>query len=189
MAYPTTAEVREHITTTLGDTALARLIDAAKDDINARLGDDDDEAVEVYRPTNTSVLFLRRWAGEISAISEHWDRYLMPGTYEWPFGSMQDIELDPSDYDFDRNVLQRRFDGLNPSYRWGDVITVTYTGRGTEAIRARALIALVKLDINYEPGLNAKTVGAVSRSYRGQYAQERANILDSLLPMVDMAVG
>jgi hypothetical protein len=169
----TLTEFREHVDTELEDDPLQRLIDAAYETLDDYLGIegtgyDGNVNSELITPSGRGdLLRLSRRALAITSITE--------GTTEL---DPDDYELRPSGY-----TLVRLSTGTNPSSRWRSRVDVAYTTVVDGAERDRVAIALVKLDINAEPGATAETIGAWSEQRGANSAwnieQERAAILAS----------
>jgi hypothetical protein len=168
------AQFREHQATSLGDPALQRLIDAAEGAITSRFG-----ALGQFterRRGGGLLLFLSRPAGTIASVTER---------YGDPVG-MTDVLLDATDYTLlpDGQTLRREWTGTHKADRWTDDVIVVQTPADDTAERVRVAIALVKLDLTYNPGLTDERIGDWSESYNGSampYGLEREAILSTLL--------
>lgn len=171
MALLTPADLREHIQTSLVDTALQRLIDGAEMDILQQAGPLG--VLEDRRRGGGTLLFLSRPVGTLTSVVER---------YGDPLG-LTDITLDATDYTLmpDKRTLRREWIGTHRVDRWADDVIVTYTVLDETADRQRALINLVKLEIAYQPGLTAQSIGTWMEQYRNvNYVDERAQIFASL---------
>jgi len=170
----TPAQFREHQATELGDVALQRLIDAAELAITRRYGSL--AAFTELRRGGGSLLFLSRASASITTIVERVGD---------PLGQA-DVTLAPADYTVLPGglTLRREYTGPHPRAGWQWDVVVTYTPLDDSADRIRATIALVKLDINNNPGLTAESVGDWSQTYADNsamnYGRERETILSSL---------
>lgn len=152
----------------LGDQALQTFLDAAYQSIDAYVGVTGDAQELLKASGNGPLLMLSRRAESISVLVEN------------------DITLDPSDYQLRASgqMLYRLNTGPNPRRSWWGRVDVTYSPYLDDADRDRVAVSLVKLDINYAPGLTSEEIG----DWREQYARndlfnyqtERAAILASL---------
>jgi hypothetical protein len=80
------------------------------------------------------------------------------------------------------SLLIRLSDGTNPRSCWYGRVEVRYTPFVDGAERDRVAIALVKLDVNHNPGSVQETIGSWSEQQSQgseSYATERAAILAS----------
>lgn len=171
----TVDELRGHIETVLSDEALGLLLDAAYEAIDAILGSGGDEdyaatVTEILSPGG-DLLMLSRRASAITAVTE---------------GVRTPTDLATDDYQLIGDQLVRRLsDGTNGASRWRDRVQITYTAFADENERDRAAIALVKLDSDYQPGVQSERLGDHSISFgfsqgSSTYTEERDAILASL---------
>lgn len=169
MADLTLAELRTLVTTGLVDAALQVLLDDAYATIEGAVGAAGERS-EVVEPAG-ELLPLSRRAAAVSAVVEEvrwWNLAL----------AADDYELDPSGL-----VLRRLLTGTNPRSEWWGLCRVTYTPVDDAARRNAAAVDLVKLELNYSPGLASTTIGSWSESYATSgrsYAEQRADILARL---------
>lgn len=172
----TVAQLREHLTTSLEDSALQRLLDDAKDQIIDWAGDDA-TATEILS-TGSSKLVLSRAAQSITSIVER--RGVTDTTL-----AADDYQLYPGGY-----VIERLSGGTNSSPVWRGRVTVIHVPVSDVARRRMAQLDLVKLAIASEPALASRTIGAYSESFRGDAdpATQRAAILSRLLSAPRMLV-
>ena len=154
MTLLTTDQLLDHISTDLGTDALQLLLDAAENDINEILGpvspvssNDATGTVNELVRVHGDLILLSRPAESIVQVIE--------GT----------TTLDPTDYELRSNgrFLQRLHDStsVNPAWRWHHLVDVTYVFDDL-ATRKRVQIALVKLDLNHQPGASQETIGTWS---------------------------
>ena len=167
----TVDQFREHITSTLGDEAIQRLLDAAYESIVIVAGPyaSDGTVSEILTPRGIgTLLMLSRQAESVSEVIEG-DTTL----------AADDYELRPSG-----NTLRRLDDGTNSASYWGNRVYVTYLPQSDLAIRDVAQLELVKLEIAFNPTLVTQTIGSWSESYQQgrSYPEQRADILASLNP-------
>lgn len=174
MTILSVAQLEEHITTTLGDDALGRLLDAAEESIIERAG----PAIDEYLVTDTTerfaprgpVLMLARRATDIVLVTEY-AHLALPTTL-----AADDYELSSSG-----NLLRRVQGGTHSSDHWNPEVAVTYTPYTDAATRQRVQIELVKLDIAVNPGLSMQVVGSWTEQYQSKpYSDLREEILASL---------
>lgn len=161
--------MRQHVTTPLEDDALGRLVTAAYEAIDDRIGAAGDAGELLHAAGD--LLVLSRRAESITAITE--------------IRGPTSLALDEDDYELrpGGRTLRRLASGTNPAYRWRGRNDVRYTRFVGEADRDRVAIALVKLDSESQPGVVSERLGDHSVAF-GQgaatYTDERAAILDSL---------
>lgn len=165
MTLLSVAELKEHISTSLGDEALQRLLDAAEEQIVAAVGDSG-ETTELLRASGP-LLALSRVAESISDVVE------------------DDVTLAADDYELQpgSRLVRRLSDGTNARRRWHGWVDITYLPLDDSSRREMAQVALVKLDIATNPTLASQTIGSWSETYatNASYTQTRADILASLL--------
>lgn len=158
----TVEELREHVTSVLGDDALQLLLDSAYQAIAAHMGGEGDYGVVDEMVTvHGSLLPLSRRVGSITSVVE------CGATL-----TTDDYELRSS-----RMMLRRL-----RAPAWRGRVDITYIPEDDAAERDRIAVELVKLDLNHVPGVTAETVGSWSQQMaQGDrtYAAERAAILDS----------
>ena len=166
----TVAQAREHITTSLGNDGLERLLDAAEEAIIRAAGPAIDDYIrtdvtERCRPSG-SLLRLTRRAISIVEIRE--------GTTVLGSG---DYELSSTGY-----VLLRTPDG----HHWYRP-EVTYAPWTDTASREVAQIGLVRLELNFNPALAGYTTGSDSETFATgiPYKDQRDSILASLVEDAD----
>jgi hypothetical protein len=172
----TVAQLREHVTSSLADTALQRLLDDAYAAIAEAIGASGD-VDESHRAGNGPLLMLAHAASAIVSVTED-----ATGTA---------VALDPDDY-FLRpsgSLLERLATGPNPRSYWGGRVDLTLTPRLAEAQRDRVAIELVKLEITSNPGIASQRIGPWTETYaqgggdtegESGYAAQRAAILATL---------
>jgi hypothetical protein len=162
---------REHITSSLGDEAVQRLLDAAYETIILAAGpyESDGTITEIITPRSAGpLLMLARRAESVSEVIEGDDLL-----------AADDYELRSSGH-----MLRRLDDGTNPAGYWRNRVYVTYLPLSDLAIRDMVQLELVKLDIAFNPNLASQTIGAWSETYQAgkPYPEQRADILASLNP-------
>lgn len=174
MALLTATEIREHVDTDLGDTALDRLLADADAEIVRRYGAHTANQVETFTPPPGSVtLQVDRPISSIVSIVE---------TEETDIGE-SDVTLAASDYEIMRERTIRRVSGgLHSSTTWGSIVVVTYTPDSDNARRIGVTIDLVKLAVQYQAA-SSVAVGDVSISHV-DYNRERERILRRLAPSI-----
>jgi hypothetical protein len=185
----TVEQLRQHVTSSLPDAALQRLLDAAGQAITARAGNIG--TISDTRVGGTGLLQLSRRASAIVDVEEvYWlERFepadlraLVFSEYVWASA----VTLDPSDYDLAASGfwMQRMADGTNPAEIWGQAVRITYTAFDDTAERIRVQLELVKLDLASKPGVTSEQIGTWTEQYApsGTYAEAREAILRSLGP-------
>jgi hypothetical protein len=168
----TVAQLREHVTTSLVDAALARLLDAAYESIDHRIG-----------PAGTVTESLRA-SGPLLMLSHRADSVV---TVTESAESGNPLTLDSTDYRLrpSSSLLERLTTGTNPRARWRGRVDVTYSRAADQARRDEAAIALVRLDMDSHPGLASQSLGDWTESYAtraedADYAAAREAILVGL---------
>jgi hypothetical protein len=161
----TLEELREHIGDGPTDDVLERLLDAAVESIDARIGTEAETTNELLRPSGSLVALSRR-ATAVSSVIE------------------AEVALDAADYELrSGGRLLQRVNADGDRVAWSGWVEVTYTHYSDEAERNRVAIGLVKLDLNNNPGLTGTTIGSWSEQYyQGDrsYSVEREALLKSL---------
>jgi hypothetical protein len=162
----TVAELAEHVPSSLGATAMGRLLDDLEEEIEAAVGGPvTPSRVDLISGDGTESILLRTRAGAISqvrerGIGEPWV-LLLPSSYRLVHGG---------------NTLER-VDGV----RWGEEVEITLTARDRGRWRL-ALIDLVKIELGHS-GLEARAIGGDYTE--GQYIplpEKKRKILDRLRP-------
>lgn len=170
MAALTVTELREHITTSLGDTALGLLGTAAWEAVT-QAGGPDGVVTEIHDGGGT-YLFLARPAASITSITE-------------TVGSTI-TTLAAGDYrlGLDGLTIRRLATGTNPQTYWQGDVAITYTPVAADASRQVAQIALVRLYLSHHPGVSEEQIGDWREAFQSNsawnYALEREAILDTL---------
>lgn len=168
----TVDQLREHVeNTALGDDALQRILDKAEADVEEWcgmlvLGSGDlwEEVVEDhYFPANERLLHLKNYPEVVNEVSV--------------FDSLEDetilVEGRDEDYVVDGQML-RRFGAY-----WGYHTRVTYVPRTTVTQRRGAVILLVQLEINVQPGQGFTGAATWQETYK-DYETEKQHILWAL---------
>lgn len=165
----TVDDLRLHVTTDLGDAALGDLLDAAYEAIDLHAGTSG-AITEVISAGPGDLLMLSRPASAITSVKE---------------GRSFDTTLSTDDWELvGDQLLHRLDDGTNPRTSWYRRIEVTYTRLTDAAERDRVAIALVKLDLDTNPGLSSQRIGEWAETFEAtdSYSEARAAILASLAP-------
>ena len=165
----TVAELRLLVTSSLEEPALQILLDAEEAAIIAAVGGTG-EVTEHIQTNGYHRLVLGRPAGTIASLTEY-------------IGGVATV-LSTNDYRADGYVLARLGRGTNPSWRWAPHVMVVYTPTADMADWKRVQLLLIKLDLDYQPGVTAETIGTwstqTSNNSVWHYDLERATILASL---------
>lgn len=165
MSLLSPAELKEHVETDLGTSALQRLLDDAEGDIVARYGEN---AAEVDDLTGDGqLLFLTRRAGSITAVTER--------IYQ------TDFVLASNDYilRFRGGAMERLVAGSNPRYRWAPRVRVEYVPVDDTARRKRVIIDLCRLAVAHT-GLQLSRDGDHDQRQFDDYQGEREAIMSTL---------
>lgn len=164
--YLSLAELKTHVTSTLADSALQDLLDAAYDAIIEYAGTDGPVS-ELYRVHGDLLLLARPAASVVSVIE-------------------QDVTLAADDYEIrgTGRTLRRLATGTNPASYWCGRVDVSYMPRSEAAQRKVVQLELVKLDLAFSPGgLASQRIGEWQESYAtnaGGYDEQHAAILGRL---------
>lgn len=162
----TPAGIREHIETDLGDVALQRLIDDAERDIESRHGVFSGRVDTLFANRHVRRIYPQRSVVTVTEIVE------VIGETE--------TTLAVDDYRVLMNgrIIERRNDGTNPRWTWGDRVEVTYDAVDETVRIDRVTIDLVKLAIAYSgyASQQGPEVGERVLDYRA----EREKLLGSL---------
>lgn len=158
--------LREHVGPGPSDDVLERLLNAALQTITARYGEPAEEISEHLHPVG-SLVYLSHRTAAVTAVRE--------GT----------VLLDYSEYELAGGGKRlRRLDEDAEHTDWRESIEVTYVPDADDAERDRVAIALVNLDLNYQPGMTGSTVGPWLEQYANNSAQnyklEREIILNTM---------
>ena len=169
MTLLTVAELREHVETSLPDTALERLLAGCELAIAQWAGplsfDEDGhvvEVVDVARAPGRALLRLRQAPAAVSSVVD--------------INHGVETELDPADYRVEERYLRRLGAAL-----WGEWTRVTHTPVDDSAIRRTVLVQLVQLELNVQPGMASQGAGPWSESY-GKYLRQRNELLRAIRP-------
>lgn len=177
MTLLTPTELREHITTSLEDDALQRLLDDAEDAITVYAGPVG-SVVEVV-PGGYPSLALARPIDSVTSIRER-DDLQSPTT------------LATNDYEQrGRFGLWRLRFGTNSASYWRGPVRVTYVPVDDTATRKVVQVELCKLEIAFNPALASETVGAWTQTFvssQKSYPEQRADILARLRETAGMAI-
>lgn len=165
----TIARLREFVSSSVSDSSLQLMLDAAYQDIDDYIGPPGDIS-ELFTVAG-DLIYLSRRAASITSITEN---------MTWAA-----LTLSADDYELRRSgrLLVRLHTGTNPRYRWQGRTDVTYSPFDETATRARVAIELVKLGIAFNPALASQTIGTWSETYSTMvpYANQRADILATLI--------
>jgi hypothetical protein len=157
----TVDDLREHVTSTLEDGALEMLLAAAYGAIDEQIGSDADVTELMYGGPGP-ILMLSRKASAVVSVTEN------------------EQLLGATDYELRGRVLLRLHTGSIPGRWWHGRVDVVYTPLISQDQRDRVAIALVKQDLNHDPGSTTERIGDWSETASQSYTQERADILASL---------
>lgn len=159
--------LRDHVGPGPSDEVLQRLLDAALQSIVERYGPEESEVTERLVPMG-GLLFLSRRAQSITSISENNEL------------------LDYDQYELLGNTKRiRRLNDDGDATHWTGRVEVTYLPYGDDAERDRVTVALVKLDLNSEPGMGGDQVVGWNQQFSSDpdaYRAARNSILTSLRP-------
>lgn len=172
MTLLTVDELKEHVTTSLVDAALQRLLDDAEAAITAFAGDVA-SATEIVNG-GAARISVSRPIDAVTAVVER-------------DGSYSPVTLATDDWEqVGRFELARLRFGTNSSSHWRRPVRVTYTPVDDTATRKIVQLELVKLEIAYNPALASETVGAWTQTFASSsginktYGERRGDILARL---------
>lgn len=171
MAILSVEDFREHVSTTLEDDAVQRLLDAAEAEI-LRYAGDPGAASEVYTGQGRYIT-LARPAASVSSITE--TRYTTTTTL-----AADDYFLYPSGL-----ILERLTGGTNSSRYWRGRSVVTYVPRDDADIRVGVQLDLVNLALNFEPGKGMEVIGSWTEQF-SQAAEANRELFDGILARLDV---
>jgi hypothetical protein len=167
MSLVTTADVRALINTSLADADLQQVIDRVEAEVTARIGvpQDDGGTVQIVKTLEGEGmnLFLPTEIAEIVSIAE-------------TSASGVVYTLLTTDYrKWGGGVIERLPEGTN----WEDQVTVTYKAVDDRLERTRAIIDLVRLDLNRTAFASESVAGEYSYTAL-DYQKERKQIMRRL---------
>lgn len=171
----TVDQLREHITTDLGDDALQRLLDAAEEAIIARAGASGSR--EELAGGGGRFISLALPADSITSVVES-DGYtittLAADDYRLYTGGL---------------LLERLSSGTNPRSTWNREVTTTYVPVDNDATRMLVQIELCELAISYRPGLAEETIGEWTERFLQNSAWNASAERDAILAKLDVDLG
>jgi hypothetical protein len=139
--------VRERAPSSLSEAALNSLLAETYSHIAHVIGEPG-PLTEVLTADAGDVLLLSRPAASITSVLEN------------------NTELDASDYKLGTTrLLLRLSTGGHPSLRWRGRPEITYEVLNDVAERDRIAMALIKLEMNFNPGLASQRIGQWAESY------------------------
>jgi len=169
MGLLTVAELREHVETSLPDSALERILAGGELVIAQWAGplsfDEDGLIVEVTDVASAPGRTLLRLRQVPTAIASVVDIHVGIET-----------EVDASEYRIEERYLRRLAMAL-----WGEWTRVTYTPIDDSAVRRTVLVQLCQLELNVQPGMASQGAGPWSESY-GKYLRQRNELLRAIRP-------
>lgn len=188
-ALLTVAQFREHVKTSLVDTAVQRLLSGNQDAIEERYGDLTTPRVDVrLGERNGRMLWLSPRAASVSLVRELYTDFLANQyvLLDGPTGTWPNVNYTVSDWMLhdDGSVLERLLTGTHPADHWEQRVEITYLPIDNTNQRALCLIELCRLDIKYQPGLQMSVVGLARTQYNHtlDYDALRESILAMLAP-------
>jgi hypothetical protein len=169
MPLLTVAQLREHVETSLPDTALDRILASCEQAIATWAG-----PLELDEGGAVGDVTERVWAPERVLLRLH----QLPTAITSVTDVRDGIEtlLDPSGYRLVDCYL-RRLGGVT----WGEWTSVVYTPTDDSAIRRTMLVQLCQLELNVQPGMAAQGAGPWSETY-GAYLRQRNELLRAIRP-------
>lgn len=170
--------LREHISTSLSDTALQEIIDGEEAEIVSRWGAHASQTDMIQSELPGYYLFQTRRAASITSVIE-----TVFSCWDFTGETTQEATtLDSYDYELIDNgrQLHRLQSGPHPRDGWGQRVEVTYIPISENSKRVLALINLCKLNLAFN-GLDSESVGAGEyRMDSGDYSKKRESILSGL---------
>lgn len=175
MSILTVEQLREHVTTELGNDAVQRLLDAAEEAIVKRAGAAG--AVTERLGGGYRFLSLRTPAASISSVVE------TVGDTDTTL-AVDDFRLYPAGM-----VLERLDDGTNQRSTWGSQVVVAYTPVDQDSTRQLVQIELVKMALNYAPGTTEERIGEWVQRFSFDSAWTPAMEREEILSQLDVSFG
>jgi hypothetical protein len=173
----TVDELREHVTTSLDDAAVQRLLDDAEAAIVGYAGEVG-TLTEFVGGGGLSIVTARPIA-TITSIIERTDSYVP-------------VTLATDDFRVrDQYVIDRLRLGTNRWLHWRGVVEITYVPIDDTATRKIVQAELVQLELDTKPGLASETVGAWTQTFSvaaKSTAEQRLEILARLKPTTGLAI-
>ena len=182
MPLLTATDIRAHVETDLGDTALQAVIDRLEAELLQRAGPHTGPLVEILSSGATSV-FVRRPLATVTSVREgaridvNTPALTVETDYRlWPDQGRVERLAGGAAFGLPRASLAPRFAAL---------VEVTYTPLDDQPQRQRILLELVRLDLA-QSGRDTEAVGQDYR-YRGlDYAAHREALLRDLRPFLTL---
>jgi hypothetical protein len=168
MGLLTVAQLREHVETSLPDTALDRILAACEQAIATWAG-----PLEVDEDGVVADVSERLWAPGRTLLRLHQLPVAVTSVTDVVNGT--ETVLDPSAYRLEGRLL-RRLGGT-----FGEWTTVVYTPTDDSATRRAVLVQLCQLELNVQPGMASQGAGGWSESYR-TYLRQRDELLRAIRP-------
>jgi len=161
----TVDQLRGYITTTVSDTDLLPLLDAAEQDIGGM------DAVTERKQGGWATLVLDRRVGTITTVKEDIE-------------TASPLTLSTDDYRVDGYMLHRLDDGTNPYTIWQGEVEVIHAPYDDLAARKLAQVALIRLELTRQGGMTSERIGDYSATFGAgaDYASRRAIILAPFRP-------
>lgn len=169
----TVDEVRERVDTSLTDAGLTALASDCEDMITDWAGplviegypEDAEQVTETVYARGTTLLRLKQKIGEIISVTDT--------------SGDTDTELvveaeNEGDWRVRGDYLERA-DG----YIWGERTTVVYVPADGRFKRRQALVKLVQLELNFQPGMSSQQAGPWAERY-AKYAADKSMILNEV---------
>jgi hypothetical protein len=172
-------ELREHVTTSLVDSALARIIDAEEAEIVSRFGAHASQVETFEAELLGDCLFPKRPVLSVTSIIE---TITWPNSFIGGVGS-QTTTMDASDYEImsGGKQIRRLASGTHWRETWGQRVVVTYVPIAETAKRVKVLIDLCALAVASKPGMKSESQGGGEYSYTAADLEaEREKILARL---------
>lgn len=173
--------VKKRVETDLDDIELQLIIDEVNQDVITKFGPHAD-------PANPITVELEGWQYKI-VLPRQIDTSAPITVVEQidaTYGSPTSLTLSSGDYRIWTNgyTLERRADGTNSRWKWGDRVLVTYTPVNDGDQRESVMVKLAILEIQYQggfPGIRSQNVGDVVLS-EADYQKQRESLMNSLAP-------
>lgn len=168
-------QFREHVTTSLGDDAVQRLLDAAEAAIVSRIGAAGARTERANGGYRTIAVGHR--VDSISAVTE------TIGTTTTTLNA-NDYRLRPDSY-----TLERLATGANPRWYWFGAVEVTYSPIDDEPLRIDVQIDLCRLALNYTPGETMEQIGSWTVQRVASAVWNNETERDAILARLDPSPG
>lgn len=171
MSMLSLATIRKIVETDLDDTALGVIANAEYDDLIARYGGDDAITATLRGWHQDLVFFIPiETVDEVEEVAHYG-------------GVVTTTSVDTSDYLLlhGGRVLRRIGSGISPSWRWGEMVNITYTPISRDNLRNRVHCDLIKLALQHN-GAREEWFGDYRMKFGASYHTTREQLMRQMAP-------